>query len=120
MPSCYSVVAIGSIDTGLSVWLPHMKQPQVTALDLFKNAISDISWAFNGNILLACSMDGSAIAMHFEAGILGEPITEYEKQVIIENKYGSTILNEYKKNHKVENRALTNLMESSNTPVVVQ
>lgn len=56
-----------------------MQRPFTTVLDLFKSGISDLSWAFNGNILMGCSMDGQAVFLQFEPGVLGEPITEYEK-----------------------------------------
>lgn len=102
--ACYSVVALGSIDTSISVWKPHLSKPFTTILDLFKSGITDLTWAFNGNILMGCSMDGQAMFIHYEPGALGEPITEQEKQIIIENKYGSTILGEYKKNNRVQNK----------------
>lgn len=63
--------------------------------------ITDLSWGFNGNILLSSSHDGTIMFSHFKPGALGTPLTETEKQIIIEGKYGSTILNEYKKNNKV-------------------
>ena len=77
--TCYSVVALGSIDTSISVWKPHMAKPFTTILDMFKSGIADLTWAFNGNILMGCSMDGSAMFIHYEPGSLGEPISEQEK-----------------------------------------
>jgi hypothetical protein len=63
--------------------------------------ITDLSWGFNGNILLASSNDGKIFSQHFKPGTLGVPLTELEKQLIIGNSYGSTILNEYKKHTRL-------------------
>lgn len=62
-----------------------------------------MSWGFNGNILLISSNDGNIAFLHFKPGSFGEVVTEKEKQIIIEKKYGSSVLNEYKKNTKVQN-----------------
>lgn len=63
--------------------------------------ITDLSWGFNGDILLASSNDGQIFSIHFKQGVLGNPITELEKQLIIEKKYGATILNDYKKHTRL-------------------
>jgi protein HIRA/HIR1 len=62
---CYSVVAIASIDSTLTVWKPGMQQPMTCILDIFKMGISDLSWGFNGNILLASSHDGKVMVIHY-------------------------------------------------------
>ena len=99
--ACYSLVAIASIDSTISIWKPHMSKPFAVILDIFKMGITDISWGFNGNILLSSSHDGTVMFVHFKPGILGTPLTEAEKQIIIEKKYGSTILNDYKRHTRV-------------------
>jgi hypothetical protein len=33
--ACYSVVALGSVDTSISVWKPHMEKPFTVLLDIF-------------------------------------------------------------------------------------
>lgn len=81
-----------------------MQKPFAVVLDIFKLGITDISWGFNGNILLASSHDGVIMFMHFKPGVLGTPLTETEKQLIIEKKYGSSILSEYRKNNRVTNK----------------
>lgn len=78
-----------------------MDKPFAVVLDIFKMGATDLSWGFNGNILLASSNDGSIFSIHFKPGVLGCPITELEKQIIIEKRYGSTILNDYKKHTKL-------------------
>ena len=56
--SCYSVVALASIDSTLSIWKPYMSKPFTVILDIFTMGVTDLSWGFNGNILLASSNDG--------------------------------------------------------------
>ena len=52
-------------------------------MDLFKAGITDLSWGFNGNILLASSTDGEVAMLQFQPSLLGTPITEAEKRMII-------------------------------------
>jgi len=73
-----------------------MDNPLTVMLDIFKLGISDLSWGFNGNILLASSTDGKVVILQYSGGCLGQPLTELEKQLIIERKYGTSILNEYR------------------------
>lgn len=82
------MVALASIDSTISIWKPYLQGPITVILDIFKMGITDITWAFNGNQLLASSNDGHIVCVHFKPGLLGEPITEHEKQIIIESKYG--------------------------------
>ncbi len=100
--SCYSVVAIASIESTISIWKPHMEKPYAVILDIFKMGITDMSWGFNGNVLMVSSNDGNIMFIHFKPESLGTPITEVEKQSIIENKYGSTILNDYRKHKRLK------------------
>lgn len=99
--SCYSVVALASIDSTISIWKPFMSKPFAVILDIFNMGVTDLTWGFNGNILLASSNDGKVFYVHFKPGVLGQPLSELEKQLIIEKKYGSTILNDYKKHTRL-------------------
>jgi len=56
--SCYSVVALASIDSTISLWKPFMNKPFAVILDIFNMGVTDLTWGFNGNILLASSNDG--------------------------------------------------------------
>lgn len=78
-----------------------MNKPFTVILDIFKMGITDLSWGFNGNILLASSNDGKIMSIHFKPGILGSPLTELEKQIIIMKKYGESILNDYKRHTRL-------------------
>jgi len=57
-----------------------MNKPISVILDNFKMGVSDMTWAFNGNILLASSMDGHIMFFHFKPGVLGTRISDFEKQ----------------------------------------
>lgn len=72
--------------------------------------ISDLSWGFNGNILLASSHDGKVVCLHYQPGRLGQPLSELEKQLIIEKRYGTSVLNEYKTHTKLQQ--LNNIVPS--------
>jgi hypothetical protein len=71
-------------------------------MDLFKAGITDLSWGFNGNILLASSTDGDVAMIQFQPGLLGTPCTEAEKRLIIQKKFGSTVLDDYVKNKRTQ------------------
>jgi hypothetical protein len=79
-----------------------MEQPLSIEMDIFRMGVTDLSWGFNGNILLASSNDGKIVCIHYMPGMLGQPITELEKQLIIEKKYGTSILQEYKNHTKTQ------------------
>lgn len=53
-------------------------------MDSFNLGVTDLSWGFNGNILLASSNDGKIIMIHFQNGVLGTAISEAEKRLILE------------------------------------
>lgn len=65
-----------------------MTKPYAVILDIFKMGITDMSWGFNGNILLISSNDGNIMFIHFKPECLGLPLTESEKEIIISKKYG--------------------------------
>ena len=54
--------------------------------------VTDLSWGFNGNFLFASTHDGKVTSFHFKPGVLGKPISEFEKREIIGKRYGNTVL----------------------------
>lgn len=118
--SCYSVVALASIDSTISIWKANMEKPFTVILDIFLMGVTDLSWGFNGNVLLASANDGQVFMVHFKPGMLGQPITELEKQIIIEKRYGSSVLNEYKKNTKIVGSTIQSSFNQASGPVVSQ
>lgn len=63
--SCYSVCALASADSTITVWQPSLNKPLTIMMDSFNLGVTDLSWGFNGNILLACSNDGEVMCIHF-------------------------------------------------------
>ncbi len=53
-----------------------MSKPFAVFLDIFKNGVADLTWGFNGNLLLASSLEGKVFIAHFKDGLLGEPLDE--------------------------------------------
>jgi hypothetical protein len=53
-----------------------MTKPFAVILDIFKMGVSDMSWGFNGNILMISSNDGNIMFIHFKPEALGVPLTE--------------------------------------------
>ena len=78
-------------------------------MDAFMMGVTDLSWGFNGNVLLASSTDGKVLAMHFKPGLLGTACTESEKRIIIQSKYGNAVLDEYVRHRKVQDANSVNL-----------
>ena len=72
----YSVVAVASIESTISIWKPHQERPAMVVLDLFKMGVTDMSWGFNGNILMISSNDGNIAYIHFKQETLGKRATE--------------------------------------------
>lgn len=81
--SCYSIIALASAESTITVWKPSMPKPLAILMDAFTMGITDLSWGFNGNILLASSTDGKVMVIHFKPGLLGTPLTEAEKRIIV-------------------------------------
>ena len=81
--SCYSIIALASAESTITVWKPSMSKPLAILMDAFTMGITDLSWGFNGNILLASSTDGKVMAIHFKPGLLGTPLTEAEKRMVV-------------------------------------
>ena len=78
-------------------------------MDTFNMGVTDLSWGFNGNILLASSTDGEIMYVHFQPGVLGTSCSESEKRLIIESKYGKTVLDDYMKNRQMSQKENTNI-----------
>ena len=81
--SCYSIIALASAESTITVWKPSMSKPLAILMDAFTMGITDLSWGFNGNILLASSTDGKVMAIHFKPGLLGTALTEAEKRMVV-------------------------------------
>ncbi|XP_063310532.1 protein HIRA [Pelobates fuscus] len=87
----YCCCAVGSKDRSLSVWLTCLKRPLVVIHELFDKSIMDISWTLNGLGILVCSMDGSVAYLDFSQDELGDPLSEEEKNNILQSMYGKSL-----------------------------
>ena len=99
---CYSIVAIASQDSTISVWKPQLQKPVAVPMDCSMMGVTDLSWGFNGNILMSSSHDGKVTCFHFVPGALGIPLQEHEKREIIEKEYGNQVLQDYIKDTKTQ------------------
>ena len=108
--NCYSIVAIVSQDSTISIWKPQLQKPFAVMMDFSMMGVTDLSWGFNGNILLSSSNDGKVTYFHFQPGILGSCLSDGEKKQIIQQRYGNKVLQEY-----VKNAHTTNMQKSSMT-----
>uniref|UniRef100_A0A8C5PCA1 Protein HIRA n=1 Tax=Leptobrachium leishanense TaxID=445787 RepID=A0A8C5PCA1_9ANUR len=88
----YCCCAVGSKDRSLSVWLTCLKRPLVVIHELFDKSIMDISWTLNGLGILVCSMDGSVAYLDFSQDELGDPLSEDEKNSILQSMYGKSLV----------------------------
>jgi len=61
-------------------------------MDFCTMGVTDLSWGFNGNLLFSSTLDGKVSYFHFKPGILGEPVSEFEKKQIIEKRYGRAVM----------------------------
>uniref|UniRef100_A0A8D8YSY3 Protein HIRA n=1 Tax=Cacopsylla melanoneura TaxID=428564 RepID=A0A8D8YSY3_9HEMI len=86
-----SVLAIGSRDHGVSVWLGGYPRPLVVMEDLFTSAVLDLAWSPNGLALLACSYDGTLACFLFTQSEIGLPISMSERNELYEKMYGTSV-----------------------------
>lgn len=80
---CYSIVAIVSQDSTITVWKPSLSKPMAVMMDFSLMGVTDLSWGFNGNILFSASHDGKVGMFHFKPGTFGNLLMENEKREII-------------------------------------
>ena len=67
----YSVVALGSKDSSISIWSTAKTKPILIVEELFSSSILDLSWGIDGYQLLACSWDSSIAFIKFTQAELG-------------------------------------------------
>ena len=65
-------MALGGYDSAISIWKEKDEKP-IVIKDLFEAAVADITWASNGQFLMACSSDGT-VATIMIGDVLGEVI----------------------------------------------
>lgn len=63
--NCYSIAAIVSQDSTISIWKPQLTKPFALMMDFSMMGVTDLSWGFNGNVLISSSHDGKVTCFHF-------------------------------------------------------
>ncbi|WFD28191.1 HIR complex subunit [Malassezia nana] len=71
-----SVVALGSQDQSVSVWMTGLARPLLVAKDLFERHVMDLAWSADGYTLYACSSDGSVAILSFDADDLAPTMSD--------------------------------------------
>ena len=66
-----TVIACAGQDKALSIWITTNPRPLVITQDLTVKSISDLAWTPDGKSLFLTSLDGSIVAVMFNAGELG-------------------------------------------------
>jgi hypothetical protein len=56
VPITYSISAMGGASSNLSIWSAKSQHPIVIITDISSSMITDITWGFNGNCLLAATL----------------------------------------------------------------
>ncbi|XP_017870621.1 PREDICTED: protein HIRA homolog isoform X1 [Drosophila arizonae] len=91
----YCVLAVGSRDRSLSVWMTALQRPMIVIHELFNDSVLDLSWGPQQCLLMACSGDGTIACLQFSEEELGTRVPEVEKKAIFKRKYGGCIEDNY-------------------------
>ncbi|KAL4399463.1 HIR complex subunit [Malassezia pachydermatis] len=71
-----TVVALGSQDQSVSVWITGTSRPLMVARSLFERHVMDLVWSADGYSLYACSSDGTVAVITFDETELGHALPE--------------------------------------------
>ena len=80
------VVALGGYDCAISIWKNNEEKP-VVIKDLFDCSVADISWSSDGDLLMACSSDGTVALICLEQQ-LGFALSHHEMAQYMFTLYG--------------------------------
>lgn len=90
-----AIVALGSQDTGVSVWCTATSRAIVSAQRLFKNIVFDLTWSPDGYTLFAASNDGTIALLQFDYSELGVHADESDlENTLSQYKVRSTFIPE--------------------------
>ncbi|KAJ3385328.1 hypothetical protein HDU92_003115 [Lobulomyces angularis] len=78
-----AICAVGSQDTGVSIWWTSIAKSPLSAMNLFQHSILDLAWSPNGFNLFCCSYDGTVKVIKFSEKDLGSPVSQDEKIQIL-------------------------------------
>ena len=86
----YPVVALGSQDKIITVWLLSSPRPIAILKHFFESTAVDLSWSADGYTLFACSQDGTIAIFNFTDKELGGRLSDKEAEETLKNIYGET------------------------------
>lgn len=69
------VVALGSLDQSVSIWVTGLEQPVLVARDVFERQVMDLSWSADGYTLYACSSDGTVAVFSLSPELISEALS---------------------------------------------
>ena len=84
----FVLVALGSRDRSFSVWTTNLKRPFYVVNEAFDQGVVDVSWSSDGQVLLACSMDGTIAATVLSREEIGKPIPDSRLYELLKDQYG--------------------------------
>ena len=82
---------MGSRDRSFSVWTTNLKRPLFVVNDVFDQSVLDLAWSHDGQVLLACSMDGSVAAVILSEAEIGAALSKENVQDLMVSQYGRNI-----------------------------
>lgn len=77
-----SVLALGSRDQSISIWMTGVDRPILVLKDVFDRQVTDLSWAQDGLTLYASSTAGTVAVIQFTAKQLAEPLPLSESSMV--------------------------------------
>jgi len=86
----YPVVALGSQDKIITVWLLSLPRPIAVLKHFFESTAVDLSWSADGYTLFACSQDGTLAVFTFTDAELGGKLSDKDAEQTMKNIYGET------------------------------
>ncbi|EST09269.1 TUP1-like enhancer of split [Kalmanozyma brasiliensis GHG001] len=69
------VVALGSLDQSVSIWVTGLEQPVLVARDVFERQVMDLSWSADGYTLYACSSDGTVAVFSLSPDLISDALS---------------------------------------------
>ncbi|CBQ69311.1 related to histone transcription regulator HIP1 [Sporisorium reilianum SRZ2] len=69
------VVAMGSLDQSVSIWVTGLEQPVLVARDVFERQVMDLSWSADGYTLYACSSDGTVAVFRLSPELISDALS---------------------------------------------
>ena len=69
--------------------------------DLSTSMITDLSWGFNGNVLMASTLQGDIFYMHFHPGKLGTKMQSQDIKTLLTQTYSADVMKNFFNNRKI-------------------